>query len=144
MGLNSDDPRVGLRYYHACMSLGNLQTCSLITLPPVPLSPSPQYRPLIEPGNERIVHHMMVYQCSGHDFSALAEHADGSGAGYRCYSENMPPAARGCRGVIAGWGVGGEVRPKLGRRQRLECGFVFGAYSAVHRRSFIIAVFNSI
>ncbi|XP_043238916.1 DBH-like monooxygenase protein 1 homolog [Amphibalanus amphitrite] len=67
-----------------------------------------KYRPLIQPGSERIVHHMLVYQCSGHDFSDLAVHADGGGGGYRCYSANMPPAARGCRGAIAGWGVGGE------------------------------------
>ncbi|XP_037081749.1 DBH-like monooxygenase protein 1 [Pollicipes pollicipes] len=67
-----------------------------------------KYRAVITPGNERVVHHMLLYQCSDRDFSDLGTPGAVPNGGFRCYSANMPPAARGCRGIIAGWGIGGE------------------------------------
>ena len=64
----------------------------------------------MQPGNEGLVHHFLVYECHG-DFNDTH-----FGAGYNCFSSaNMP--LRGCyfNNIVAAWGVGGEV----GYRKRL-------------------------
>lgn len=66
----------------------------------------------VQPGNEGLVHHFVVYECHG-DFNDTH-----FGAGYDCVSSaNMP--LRGCyiNNMVAAWGIGGEAfyfPPKAG------------------------------
>lgn len=65
------------------------------------------YVPKIQPGNERYVHHMMLYEC--HDPNpeeTFKRHVYKSG--YKCYTPNMPEDFKKCRGIVAAWGLGGE------------------------------------
>ena len=47
-------------------------------------------RPLIQPGNEAYVHHMVLYECHVSESKTWFEHHVGS-SGAACYSPNMPP-----------------------------------------------------
>ena len=47
-------------------------------------------RPLIQPGNEAYVHHMVLYECHVKDSSSWFDHHAGA-QGEACYSPNMPP-----------------------------------------------------
>ena len=63
-----------------------------------------QFEASVQPGNEGLVHHFIVYECHG-DFNDTH-----FGAGYDCVSSaNMP--LRGCyiNNMVAAWGIGGEV-----------------------------------
>ena len=63
-----------------------------------------QFEASVQPGNEGLVHHFVVYECHG-DFNDTH-----FGAGYDCVSSaNMP--LRGCyiNNMVAAWGIGGEV-----------------------------------
>jgi len=65
------------------------------------------YIPKIQAGNERYVHHMMLYEC--HDDrpeETFKRHVYKSG--YKCYTPNMPEDFKKCRGIVAAWGLGGE------------------------------------
>ena len=65
------------------------------------------YIPKIQPGNERYVHHMMLYEC--HDDNpeeTFKRHVYKSG--YKCYTPNMPEDFKKCKGIVAAWGLGGE------------------------------------
>ncbi|XP_031575456.1 DBH-like monooxygenase protein 1 homolog, partial [Actinia tenebrosa] len=59
--------------------------------------------PVISSGNDRVVHHMLVYECN-RDFPRSNLSVNGP-----CYASNMPPAVQECTGssVIASWGIGG-------------------------------------
>eukprot|EP00096_Caligus_rogercresseyi_P012709 TRINITY_DN5418_c0_g1_i1.p1 TRINITY_DN5418_c0_g1~~TRINITY_DN5418_c0_g1_i1.p1 ORF type:complete len:606 (+),score=135.14 TRINITY_DN5418_c0_g1_i1:292-2109(+) len=59
------------------------------------------YSPFITPGNERFVHHMMVYECHSDEVYDVD-------TGYECKSPNMPNNFNKCKGIIAAWGLGGE------------------------------------
>ena len=66
------------------------------------------YIPKIQSGNEAYVHHMMLYEC--HDdqrgsWEAFEHHVN---SGYECNTPNMPRDFKKCKGIVAGWGVGGE------------------------------------
>ena len=66
------------------------------------------YLPTITPGNEPYVHHMMLYEC--HDevngsWESFDHHVN---SGYECNTPNMPKDFKKCKGIVAGWGVGGE------------------------------------
>uniref|UniRef100_A0A8C4QRG2 DOMON domain-containing protein n=1 Tax=Eptatretus burgeri TaxID=7764 RepID=A0A8C4QRG2_EPTBU len=61
----------------------------------------------IQPGNERYVHHMILYSCTrGSKELHNKEH--------RCYNRNMPNDFWSCVGIIVAWAVGGQsfVYPK--------------------------------
>ena len=64
-----------------------------------------QIDPIIQEGNEGIVHHILVYECSD-DFPRSNLSYEGT-----LDSPDMPPAVRECAGasVIAGWAIGGQV-----------------------------------
>ena len=65
------------------------------------------YIPKIQPGNERYVHHLMLYEC--HDPNpdqTFRRHVYKSG--YKCYTPNMPDDFKKCKGIVAAWGLGGE------------------------------------
>ena len=66
------------------------------------------YRAVLTPGSERYVHHMMLYEC--HDeingsWESFDHHVN---SGYECNTPNMPKDFKKCKGIVAGWGVGGE------------------------------------
>ncbi|XP_040579615.1 DBH-like monooxygenase protein 1 [Lepeophtheirus salmonis] len=59
------------------------------------------YYPFITPGNERFVHHMMIYECHSDEVYDVD-------TGYECNTPNMPNNFKKCKGIIAAWGLGGE------------------------------------
>ena len=61
------------------------------------------YRPMLTPGSERYVHHMMLYECHGgrEDSYGLFNHHVNSG--YECHAPNMPEDFKRCRGIVAAW-----------------------------------------
>ena len=67
-----------------------------------------QIDPIIQEGNEGIVHHMLLYECSD-DFPRSNLSYEGE-----MRSPDMPPAVRECAGpsVIAAWAIGGQVSVK--------------------------------
>ena len=52
-----------------------------------------QFEPVIQPGHESYVHHMVLYECHvpGESTEEWFQHHAESGQGERCYSPNMPP-----------------------------------------------------
>lgn len=71
----------------------------------MPCSGSPtQFEPKLEPHNETMVHHILVYACG--NASALPTGISD------CYGAD--PAFSLCSQVIVGWAVGGTVSPVMG------------------------------
>jgi len=66
-----------------------------------------QIKPLITPGHEAYVHHVLVYECVGGDPSEFEPHVELEG--HQCDHPNVYSFYARCDGVIAAWGVGGEV-----------------------------------
>ena len=64
-----------------------------------------QIDPIIQEGNEGVVHHMVLYECSD-DFPRSNLSYEGT-----LDSPDMPPAVEDCAGptVIVAWAVGGAV-----------------------------------
>ena len=62
-----------------------------------------QFAPVVTPGNEGIVHHILVYQCFNRTGFSLG-HAGSCEA-------NMPDEVANCRGAapVAAWAIGGNV-----------------------------------
>jgi hypothetical protein len=59
-----------------------------------------QVEPLVEAGNDGLLHHIVVYLCNQWDTSIKAKE------GERCYHNNMPPNVTVCDSVIFGYAVG--------------------------------------
>ncbi|KDR14580.1 MOXD1-like protein 1 [Zootermopsis nevadensis] len=74
------------------------------------------YEPVLQPGNERYIHHMLLYECvAPHHFASLdsmfqkyVEHP-----GESCYSSAMPTEWDQCMTAIVAWAIGsqGEFLP---------------------------------
>lgn len=70
-----------------------------------------QYEPVLQPGNEHYIHHMLLYECvAPHEFVSLdsmfqryVEHP-----GEFCYSTAMPTEWDHCMTAIVAWAVGSE------------------------------------
>ena len=63
-----------------------------------------QFEASVQPGNEGLVHHFIVYECHG-DFNDTH-----FGVGYDCVSSaNMPLRRCYINNMVAAWGIGGEV-----------------------------------
>jgi Copper type II ascorbate-dependent monooxygenase, N-terminal domain len=65
-----------------------------------------QYEPIIQPGNEPFVHHILVYHCPM-DMSAFVDKEEA------CFSKDnsqFSPMYACTTRYLAGWAVGGEVR----------------------------------
>jgi hypothetical protein len=60
-----------------------------------------QYEPIITPGNENHVHHVLAYNCP------TATDAD-VGSVFNCYGRR-PKNLEGCSDVVIAWAVGGVV-----------------------------------
>uniref|UniRef100_A0A6A7G1R7 MOXD1 homolog 2-like n=2 Tax=Hirondellea gigas TaxID=1518452 RepID=A0A6A7G1R7_9CRUS len=68
-----------------------------------------KFEPVFSAGNERHVHHMILYECTSDDPSVMAsleQLADSSGD--LCYSENMSQFLRPCSHVVVAWAVGSK------------------------------------
>lgn len=66
-----------------------------------------QYESVVTPGNEAIVHHMEVFQCSP-DVQTVPDY---SGS---CDDKMKPRKLNSCRHVLAAWAMGAEVRGEDG------------------------------
>lgn len=74
---------------------------------PFPRFPNPQYVPVIQKGNERHVHHMLLYECHVSDSERHFEKwLDVEGA--QCYGPNMPVSWYKCNAPLIAWAVGSE------------------------------------
>lgn len=78
-----------------------------------PFFPDFQFEPVIEPGHESYLHHMVLYECHvPRESSAsawFAHHAVEGAQGARCYSPNMPPEWTFCLATnTLAWAVGSE------------------------------------
>ncbi|XP_013388231.1 DBH-like monooxygenase protein 1 [Lingula anatina] len=62
-----------------------------------------KYEPVIQPGHEALVHHILVYACY-HDVQDADLYHN---RGVECYSGNMPPTLRQCFKPIIAWAIGG-------------------------------------
>lgn len=79
-----------------------------------------QYEPVLQPGNEHYVHHMLLYECVAPDniasldsmFQKYVEHP-----GESCYSTAMPTEWDQCMTAIVAWAVGSQgkilMRPHM-------------------------------
>ena len=65
------------------------------------------YKPVLTPGSERYVHHMMMYECHD-DVDSKARFHHHVNSGYECNAPNMPNDFKKCKGIVAAWGLGGE------------------------------------
>ncbi|CAH3036710.1 unnamed protein product [Pocillopora meandrina] len=88
--------------------------CSLIQLPEFKSKHHiTKFEPYVTPGNEGIVHHLLVYECYG-NFSNATLH----GSGFDCHeTPNMPLGHCYGYSVVAAWAVGGTAfyyPPKAG------------------------------
>lgn len=65
-----------------------------------------QIEPVVQEGNEGVVHHILLYQCDHNNFPSSNLSYEGVGD-----SPDMPPAVKSCTGpsTIAAWAIGGEV-----------------------------------
>jgi len=62
--------------------------------------------PIITPGNEGLVHHILVYACWG----VADEHLRGNNKTEGvCFGEEMPEFFGSCRSVFVAWAIGGET-----------------------------------
>merc|ERR1711963_635306 len=62
-----------------------------------------RYEPIIEPGHESLVHHMLLYYCAGQvDADANA------GLDYECYRAK-PPQLDLCYSIMVAWAIGGKA-----------------------------------
>ena len=64
-----------------------------------------QIDPIVQAGNEGVVHHMILYEC-GDNFPQI--HVDFEG---KTNSPDMPPPVLQCIGlsIITAWAIGGQV-----------------------------------
>ncbi|XP_078700100.1 DBH-like monooxygenase protein 1 [Branchiostoma floridae x Branchiostoma belcheri] len=58
--------------------------------------------PIVQPGHEALVHHILVYQCK---LGMVPPTVDG---GHECYHPNMPVEWNNCQSIMTAWAVGGK------------------------------------
>ncbi|XP_023214435.1 DBH-like monooxygenase protein 1, partial [Centruroides sculpturatus] len=61
---------------------------------------------IIEPGNEKLVHHMILYECTGIETDRITPYLNEEYT--ECYNEENVRKFPFCFNVIGGWAVGGE------------------------------------
>ena len=62
---------------------------------------------ILTPGNEGLVHHIVVYSCWNITQQHMVESNQTEGV---CYTEEMPEFFESCRTVAFAWAIGGTVR----------------------------------
>uniref|UniRef100_S4RNU3 Monooxygenase, DBH-like 1, like n=1 Tax=Petromyzon marinus TaxID=7757 RepID=S4RNU3_PETMA len=70
-----------------------------------------EVEPIIDPGSEALVHHMVVYMCPD---TVNASHV---GVTHQCYLAQLPDSFSTCTSVLAAWAIGGgtfEYPPAAG------------------------------
>merc|ERR1712079_833175 len=102
-----------------------LYWCTMLKLPTLPGKHHlVGYIPKIQSGNEAYVHHMMLYECHDDQRGSWESFEHHVNSGYECNTPNMPRDFKKCKGIVAGWGVGGGLlfpgggRLPHGRRPR--------------------------
>ncbi|XP_033726627.1 DBH-like monooxygenase protein 1 [Pecten maximus] len=82
-------------------------SCQTFTLPPLASKHHMiKYEPIITPGNELVVHHMVVFHCN----QRAAELTSYSGAQFRCGRVyNTPKPLQGCYHSFVAWALGGTT-----------------------------------
>ena len=60
----------------------------------------------MQPGNEALVHHIVLYGCSGVEKEHLRNNNKTEG---ECSTSEMPEFEMSCRNTIYAWAVGGGV-----------------------------------
>ncbi|CAL1540451.1 unnamed protein product [Lymnaea stagnalis] len=61
-----------------------------------------RYEPVIQPGHEQLVHHILLYYCSGNKSDSYV------GTSFMCYDQ-APKELMGCEHVLVAWAVGGQA-----------------------------------
>ncbi|XP_067141864.1 DBH-like monooxygenase protein 1 [Centruroides vittatus] len=64
-----------------------------------------EFGPLIQPGHEGVVHHMLLYECTGLTNETVFKYADKTY--HRCYTKNSIPKFPFCFTVNIVWAIGG-------------------------------------
>ncbi|XP_023242126.1 DBH-like monooxygenase protein 1 [Centruroides sculpturatus] len=65
-----------------------------------------EFGPLIQPGHEGVVHHMLLYECTGVTNETVLKYADKSY--HRCYTKNLVPKFPFCLTANLAWAFGGS------------------------------------
>ncbi|KAJ4447565.1 hypothetical protein ANN_09572, partial [Periplaneta americana] len=108
---------VTLKNFTVPDNMDTLYWCKIFRVPPLERKHHMiGYEPVLQPGNERFVHHMLLYECVlPHNlkspdaiFQRYVDHP-----GESCYSATMPQAWDQCMTAIVAWAVGsqGEFLP---------------------------------
>lgn len=70
----------------------------------------PQVEPLVTPGNEGIVHHIVIYACWGVENEHIVGNNKTEGV---CFTDAMPEFFGSCRSVFYAWAIGGSVSKSI-------------------------------
>lgn len=62
--------------------------------------PFPQYEPVIQKGNEHLVHHMEVFHCESDAEEEMPSYVG------PCFAEYRPDKTKVCKRVVAAWAMG--------------------------------------
>ncbi|UYV63648.1 MOXD1 [Cordylochernes scorpioides] len=82
--------------------------CKILRSPHIPTKHHIyKVEPNIQPGNEGLVHHVILYHCLDRGEDEAEPYVDHPG--HECHHPNMPNVFDWCEGVFAAWGIGGEV-----------------------------------
>lgn len=65
-----------------------------------------KFQAIIQPGNEKFVHHMILYECTEVEKEKFAHHLDEEYT--ECYTEDNLPKFPFCLTLTYGWAVGGD------------------------------------
>nr|XP_018667907.1 DBH-like monooxygenase protein 1 homolog [Ciona intestinalis] len=77
--------------------------CMLVRLPTLPTKHHViKFEPLIQPGNERFVHHMLLHLCTKNEKDVTLLNTN-----HECYRLTSPADFSDCVQIIAAWAVGG-------------------------------------
>ncbi|XP_062324362.1 DBH-like monooxygenase protein 1 homolog [Osmerus eperlanus] len=77
--------------------------CQMFRIPETPSKHHiTQVQPMIQPGHENLVHHILLYQCDSNLSEEELEH------GHECYHPNMPDSFNTCQAIFFAWAIGGE------------------------------------
>ncbi|OXA42075.1 DBH-like monooxygenase protein 1 [Folsomia candida] len=111
------------------------------------------YRPILQPGNERSIHHIIMYQCVVGPTDENMPHSDGTDAvfrkfvdhpGGRCYTPNMPPEwGQYCTSIPILWTAGseGNIFPPIAGNPLEEGGSVYFMFE-IHYDNPSLSTFN--
>ncbi|XP_067142874.1 DBH-like monooxygenase protein 1 homolog [Centruroides vittatus] len=109
-----DIPKENVRYWDIkspnftiTREFDSIYWCSLHKAPPLDIKHHViKIEAILQKGNERYIHHIVLYQCVGKKSDEGDKYLNY--AGHHCYHRNMPRFFHQCQGLYAAWGIGGE------------------------------------